>query len=105
MQLLLQKFHTQDLIITKPVCHIILDIATTVEHSTPSKKSGFLDFTHLFLFPTLTAPSELLLRNLLPTLPFDYLPKISVLRSSHHGAVERNPTSNHGVAGSIPGLA
>ena len=27
-----------------------------------------------------------------------------VLRSSRHGAVEKHPTRNHGVAGSIPGL-
>ena len=26
-------------------------------------------------------------------------------RSSHHGAVEKNPTSNHEDEGSIPGLA
>ena len=26
-------------------------------------------------------------------------------KSSHHGAVEKNPTRNHEVAGSIPGLA
>ena len=26
-------------------------------------------------------------------------------QSSHHGAVEKNPTRNHEVAGSIPGLA
>ena len=26
-------------------------------------------------------------------------------RSSHHGAVKTNPTRNHEVAGSIPGLA
>ena len=25
--------------------------------------------------------------------------------SSHHGVVEANPTRNHGVVGSIPGLA
>ena len=35
--------------------------------------------------------------------------KISALknksRSSHHGAVEKNPTSNHEDEGSIPGLA
>ena len=26
-------------------------------------------------------------------------------RSSHHGTAEMNPTRNHGVEGSIPGLA
>ena len=30
--------------------------------------------------------------------------KISTERSSHCGAVETNPTSNHEIAGSIPGL-
>ena len=28
-----------------------------------------------------------------------------IFRSSHHGAVEMNPTRNHQVVGSIPGLA
>ena len=28
-----------------------------------------------------------------------------IIWSSHCGAVETNPTGNHGVAGSIPGLA
>ena len=27
------------------------------------------------------------------------------MRSSHHGAAETNPTGNHEVAGSFPGLA
>ena len=31
--------------------------------------------------------------------------KICSLRSSHRGAAETNPTRNHEVAGSIPGLA
>ena len=31
--------------------------------------------------------------------------KKRTLRSSHHGAGETNPTKNHEVAGSIPGLA
>ena len=29
----------------------------------------------------------------------------AILRSSHHGATETNPTRNHKVTGSIPGLA
>ena len=33
------------------------------------------------------------------------LPQICQPRSSHHGAVETNPTRSHAVAGSIPGLA
>ena len=35
-------------------------------------------------------------------------PQITIkipIRSSHHGAAETNPTRNHEVAGSIPGLA
>ena len=31
--------------------------------------------------------------------------EVSHARSSHHGAAETNPTKNHGVAGSILGLA
>ena len=31
--------------------------------------------------------------------------KKALWRSSHHGAVETNPTRNHEVSGSIPGLA
>ena len=34
-----------------------------------------------------------------------YTLKSMAFRSSHHGAVEMNPTRNHEVAGSIPGLA
>ena len=30
--------------------------------------------------------------------------KIHKIRNSHHGAAEMNPTRNHEVAGSIPGL-
>jgi len=35
------------------------------------------------------------------------LPQLNILylQSSHRGAVETNPTSNHEVAGLIPGLA
>ena len=31
--------------------------------------------------------------------------KIALLRSSHRGAAETNPTGNHEVVGSIPSLA
>ena len=33
-----------------------------------------------------------------------YMPKSQTYGSSHHGTVEMNPTRNHEVAGSIPGL-
>ena len=46
----------------------------------------------------------------LPALSYSFLTVtlrflgFKMLRSSHHGAAEMNPTSNHEVAGSIPGL-
>ena len=43
--------------------------------------------------------------NLTPNLYVGCLYKIRTSRSSHDGAAETNPTRNHEVEGSIPGLA
>ena len=53
-----------------------------------------------------STPAQPLTRlSLWPSLSL-YFPIFKMeMRSSHHGAVEMNPTRNHEIAGSMPGLA